>query len=136
MVKKTEIHITIVTIVLVIVFRPVPVRAFDLQPSQSEIAASDALTLEERARGQCVDCTAPLATNNSLLESIQATDSLYMKCLKWDYQLGLIGHLLEAGRLGKYSSDPFQYEMAKSAIDGQTTLWKQKCESIIMGQSS
>jgi hypothetical protein len=108
MVKKTEIHIMIVTIVLVIVFRPIPVRAFDLQPSQSEIAASDALTLQERARGQCVDCTAPLATNNSLLESIQATDSLYTKCLKWDYQLGLIRHLLEAGRrikkYGQYSS--------------------------------
>jgi hypothetical protein len=52
--------------------------------------------------------------------------------IKWDYQIGLINHLLEAGKLGKYSSDPFQYEMAKPAIDGETAAWKQKCESVKM----
>jgi hypothetical protein len=74
-----------------------------------------------------------MATNNSLLEPIQPTDSLYLKCLKWSYQIGLINHLLQAGRLGKYSSDPFQYEMAKLAIDGETALWKQKCKSVETG---
>jgi hypothetical protein len=43
-------------------------HAFELQPSTSEIAASDALTLEQRARGECRDCTTPLANNNTLMQ--------------------------------------------------------------------
>jgi hypothetical protein len=53
------------------------------------------------------------------------------KMLKVGYTIRSCPTPLRGGRLGKDSSDPFQYEMAKAALDGQTTLWKQKCESVI-----
>jgi hypothetical protein len=64
------------------------------------------------------------------MEPIRPTDSIYAKCQKLNAQLSIYEGLLNAGMLGQYNNDPFQFDMARSALDGEEKFYTEKCSPI------
>lgn len=109
----------------ILISKPVAAHAFDLQFSSSDIKGIDTLRSQQTAKGHCVECNTPYLRDRSLMEPIQALDSIYVKCHKLNTQLSIFKELLNAGRL--YSNDPFLLDMTRAALDGEGKFYVQKC---------
>jgi hypothetical protein len=114
----------IVLSLTILISKPVAAHAFDLQFSSSDIKGIDTLRSQQTAKGHCVECNTPYLRDRSLMEPIQALDSIYVKCHKLNTQLSIFKDL-NAGRL--YSNDPFLLDMTRAALDGEGKFYVQKC---------